>query len=269
MLQRIPHSHYNLYFIFNQYKQLLLNIFFIFLFLPSPLSISAEETGNLSSVRDMLKSGKISEASALLQKEVIDNPGNAEAHLLLGRTYLLEANEVRAVEEFDKASSIKEDYKKSISSEYFESGLILIKNPKRSNIGLHYLNKYLLENQDKTKEVASILYKEGFDMTLSNKFMSHVILDRAKELNPSYENDEEFYFAYSVKSAHKPDKVVKGGEEFLSKFPKSSHAPEVLYLMGEASLELRKPQDSRKYFKQAYDEFPETEWGEKAKEKLK
>ena len=59
------------------------------------------------------------------------------------------------------------------------------------------------------------------------------------------------------------------GEEFLSKFPKSSHAPEVLYLMGEASLELRKPQDSRKYFKQAYDEFPETEWGKKAKEKLK
>ena len=81
MLQRIPHSHYNLYFIFNQYKQLLLNIFFIFLFLPSPLSISAEETGNLSSVRDMLKSGKISEASALLQKEVIDNPGNAGSYI--------------------------------------------------------------------------------------------------------------------------------------------------------------------------------------------
>lgn len=223
----------------------------------------------MSNVKDLLKSGKIAEASALLQQEINAHPGNAEAHQLIGRVYLLAGDEVKASEAFDKAVSLDKGYREKVLFEYYEAGLILLKDPKKSNVGLHYLNKYLHDRPDKGIEFAAIFYTGGFKMIEANKFMAHVILERAKELNPSYEKDEGFYFSYSVKSAHKPADVISGGENFLARFPQSSSAAEVLYLMGEASQDLHKPQEARKYFYRASKEFPETEWGKKAASKLK
>lgn len=98
--------------------------------------------------------------------------------------------------------------------------------------------------------------------------MANAILKRALELNPPYEKDENFFFAYRIKSAYKSDDVIKGGEEFLKMFPGSEHAAEALFLMGDASLELRKPQQARDYFKRVKDNFPDTEWGTKAANRL-
>ncbi len=103
----------------------------------------------------------------------------------------------------------------------------------------------------------------------ANRFMAHVVLRRALELNPSYEQDEAFYFMYSVRSAKKPADVISGGKDFLEKFPKSSYVPEALYLIGEAYSNMRKPWQGRPYFKRLTDEFPETEWGARAARKLK
>lgn len=229
----------------------------------------AGKTSDISAVKDLLKSGKIAEASILLQKEINEHPENAEAHHLLGSMYLLEGNEVKASGEFDKAASIDKTYREKALPEYYEAGLVLLKDPKKSNIGLHYLDKYLHENRDKSLEVASILYREGLNMIEANRFMAHVILERAKDLNPSYEKDEAFYFAYTVKSAHKSADLITGGEDFLIRFPRSSSVPEVLYLIGDAYSEMRKQQEARIYFKRLAAEFPGTEWGKRAATRLK
>lgn len=229
----------------------------------------AESGRDMPAVKDLLKSGKIAEASTLLQMEITEHPDNAEAHHLLGRLYLLEGDEVKAAESFNRAVSIDESYRGESVSEYYGAGLILLKDPRRSNIGLHYLNKYLLERKDKGMEIAPLLYKEGLTMIEANKFMSHMMLARAKELNPAYEKDEEFYFAYTLRSAHKPADLIKGGREFMSKFPQGNRVAEVLYLMGEANIELRRPQEARDLFKRLAKEFPDTEWGRKAAMKLK
>lgn len=49
---------------------------------------------------------------------------------------------------------------------------------------------------------ASVLYDNGLNMIEKNRFMAHTILGRAMGLNPSYEKDEGFYLAYSVRSVH-------------------------------------------------------------------
>src|SRR3989304_4297947 len=72
--------------------------------------------------------------------------------------------------------------------------------------------------QDKGKELAAIFYEEGFKMVVMNKFMAHVILENAMKLNPLYENDEQFYLAYSVRSANKAADMIKGGELFIRRF---------------------------------------------------
>lgn len=244
-------------------------IIYILFFLISFLSLAfAEDAGNTSDVRYLLKTGKVAEATGLVQKEIAEHPENAGAHQALGRIYLLEGNEVKASGEFDKAASIDKDYSGKVIYEYYEAGLILLKDLKKSNIGLHYLNKYLLEKRDEDIEVASILYKEGFNMTGTNRFMAHVILGKAMELNPSYEKDEGFYFAYSVKSAHKSADVITGGGDFLTRFPGSRYVPEVLYLIGDAYFEMRKPQQAREYFKRVKERFPESEWAAKAAKRL-
>ena len=188
----------------------------------------------------------------------------AESHFLEGRTYLHEGNEIRASESFDKAVSIDKAYTAKVPDEYYHAGLVLIKDPKKSHIGLHYLDKYLLKRPDKGTELASLFHKEGLDMLGKNRFMANVLLERAMRLKPSYEQDEDFYFVYAVKSAHKPADMTKGGEDFLSRFPQSGRVPEVLYLMGDAYIDLRKPQEARKHFNRLSNEFPDTEWAKKA-----
>ncbi len=76
---------------------------YIFLILLTFFSPAYAEGGSdLSAARSILKSGKTTEASTLLQKEINEHPENAEAHHLLGRIYLLEGNEVKASVVFDK-----------------------------------------------------------------------------------------------------------------------------------------------------------------------
>lgn len=194
---------------------------------------------------------------------------DAEVHFLLGRNYLLAGNEVNALQEFNKAFEINKALKAKLSSEYYNAGVVLIKDPKKAHIGLHYLNNYLYDNKEKGPEIASLLHTEGLNMISSNKYMAHGMLKKVLELKPEYGKSEEFYFAYDVRSANKPNDVIKGGEDFIARFPKSSLVPEVLYLIGEAHYSLQKPSDGRKYFKEAAEKFPDTEWGKKAGQRLK
>ena len=191
-------------------------------------------------------------------------PVSAESYFHEGLSYLLEGNEVKATELFDKAISFDKAYSAKALDEYYRAGLLLIKNPKKSNIGMHYLDKYLDGKPEREKELAPVLYEEGLRMITQNKFMAHVLIERAMRLNPLYEKDDVFYFAYSVRSASKSADLIQGSEDFLSKFPQSSHVPEVLYWVGEAYVDLRKPHEARRYFNRASKEFPDTEWGKKA-----
>ena len=194
--------------------------------------------------------------------------GIAEKHFSEGRNYLQQGNEVKALEEFDKAVSIDKSFSAKLPDEYYSAGLILIKDPKKSNIGIHFLNNYLASNPHKGKELAPVLYDEGLKMVVMNKFMAQVILENAMRLNPLYEKDEEFFLVYSVRSASKAADMIKGGENFIRRFPQSSQIPEVMYLTGDAYFEMRKIQEARDYFKKVKDRFPDSEWGAKAAKRL-
>jgi TolA-binding protein len=193
-----------------------------------------------------------------------DESNAAEKHFSEGHNYLLQGNEVKASEAFEKAIAVDKGYSAKVPDEYYSAGLILIKDPKKSNIGIHYLNKYLTDKPDKGKELAAVLYDAGLNMTATNKFMAHVLLENAMRLNPIYEKDEEFYLAYSVRSTNKAADMIKGGENFIRRFPQSTYIPEVMYLTGDAYFEMRKIPEARDYFKKVKDRFPDSDWGAKA-----
>lgn len=232
-------------------------------------SVYSKETNVMSDIQALIKAGKISEASALLHTEIKVHPENAEVHFLLGRVYLFEGNDVDAMKEFDMAFEINKSFKDKLSSEYYNAGIVLISDPKKAHIGLHYINNYLFEHKEKGPEIASLLHTEGLNMISSNKYIAHVMLKEVLELKPEFEKDEVFFLAYDVRSAHKPNDVITGGEDFIARFPLSVFVPEVLYLIGDAHYTLQKPWAGRKYFKEAADKFPDTEWGKKAGVKLK
>lgn len=209
-----------------------------------------------------------SEGSDLHGNEEVEESYTAEEHFNQGQTYLVQGNEVKAAEAFDMAVSIDKSFSARVPDEYYIAGLILIKDPKKSNIGIHFLNNYLAGNPDKGKELAPVLYDEGLKMVVMNKFMAQVILENAMRLNPLYEKDEEFFLAYIVRSANKAADMIKGGENFMRRFPQSSHIPEVMYLTGDAYFEMRKIQEARDYFKKVKDRFPDSEWGAKAAKRL-
>ena len=209
-----------------------------------------------------------SEDSDLRENEEVEGSYTAEEHFNQGRTYLVQGNEVKASEAFDMAVSIDKSFSARVPDEYYIAGLILIKDPRKSNIGIHYLNKYLSDKPDKGKELAAIFYEEGFKMVVMNKFMAHVILENAMKLNPLYENDEQFYLAYSVRSANKAADMIKGGELFIRRFPQSIHIPEVMYLTGDAYFEMRKIPEARDYFKKVKDRFPDSECGKNGARRL-
>lgn len=187
----------------------------------------------------------------------------AEEYFLKGRTYLQEGNEIRASEFFDKAIGIDKRYIKKISEEYFKAGRLLIKDPGKSNIGFHFLTRALKAQPEKRMDIAYILRSGGFHLLDKNKFMAHVLLQKAIELNPSFARDDLFYFTFAVRSAHKSPDVITGGKDFIKKFPSSRYIPEALYMIGQAYVDVKNRKEAEVYFNRLKKEFPDTEWTKK------
>jgi len=187
----------------------------------------------------------------------------AESYIRKGRTYLIRGDEIEASRFFNKALSIDRRLKGKIIDEYFRAGRILIKNPQKSNIGLHFLLRVYRAKPEMRIDIARVLRDGGLSLLHKKLFMAHLILHKALELEPGFARDEEFYFNLQVKSAYKPQMVIIGGKDFLRKFPASKHVPEVLYLVGKAYEKLRNPRAANTFFKRLKKEFPRSPWTSK------
>lgn len=195
-----------------------------------------------------------------------NSSGDVEGYILKGRAYLVKGDEIQASRFFNKALAIDRRVKDRILDEYFKAGRILIKNPRKSNIGLHFLMRVYRAKPERRSDIAHVLHDGGLYLLDKNIFMAHMILHKALELDPEFTKDELFYFNLQVKSAYKPEMVIIGGKDFMRRFPSSKHTPEVLYLTGKAYEKLRNKKEARALFNRLKKEFPDSPWTKKLKE---
>ncbi|MBI4715489.1 MAG: tetratricopeptide repeat protein [Nitrospirae bacterium] len=242
--------------------------------IPAPAAASKSE-GNvepsvdpLAQARELIDAGKPSDAIPLLVNYLRGKPEETEGQFLLGEAFLFSANEVRAQEIFGKIAADRPEASDRVTKVFFQAGDRLIRAQGKRHIGMHYLNFSLQRDPSRGAEAAVIFHDTGLETVSENRWLAHQLLGRALELNPGYEDDDQFFAAYRVETAAKDAEILAGGETFLQRFPKSLLVPRVLFKMGEASLNTGKRTEARGYFKRLAEEFPDTEFGQKAKGRL-
>jgi tetratricopeptide (TPR) repeat protein len=76
---------------------------------------------NVDKAKDFMQAGMYPQAAALLEKEINDNPTNAEAHFQLGICYVNQGNYSSADERFASAVRLEPDYGYKIGREYMKA----------------------------------------------------------------------------------------------------------------------------------------------------
>src|SRR5581483_7061420 len=190
---------------------------------------SCSGSKEVAKAKEFLDAGMFDQAAILLKQEIQTNPKNAEAHMLLGVTYLGLGQSSAADQEFNTAFVLDEGLKPAASKRCYD------------------IAKYLM----KTKQVDA-----------------YAALMKAKTFNPSFDNDGEFFFAAYVQAEYGLSNKVDGAKRYLTLYPSGPHAAEASYTMADATYELRQKQQARDYFRQTAAQFPGTEWGNKANERL-
>lgn len=74
---------------------------------------------NVKKAKEFMDIKMYDQALEVLQKEILENPNNDEAHFLAGKVYLLKGNEAKAQESFERAIMLKTSYKTEIGKTYF------------------------------------------------------------------------------------------------------------------------------------------------------
>jgi Tfp pilus assembly protein PilF len=85
--------------------------------------VSVSYAGNVSKAKDFIKAGMYPQAIELLDKEIHDNPTNAEAHFELGSCYVTQGRYGDADARFASAVRLKADYGYKIGGIYKTAGL--------------------------------------------------------------------------------------------------------------------------------------------------
>jgi len=99
-------------------------VFLITLFLTLALAIPSYAffDSAVDKAEDFLKAKMVPQAIKVLEKEINEDPTNAEAHFLLGQCYLKEGRFRQAEERFESATALKSKYKDKVGQIYHSEG---------------------------------------------------------------------------------------------------------------------------------------------------
>jgi len=115
---------------------------------------------NVDKAKDFMKAGMYPQAIALLEKEINDNPTNAEAHFQLGICYINQNNYSSADERFASAVRLKPEYGYKIGKEYKKVGEEFIRKGNYSR-AKSLFSKAVNYQPDLKKEIALMYFDIG------------------------------------------------------------------------------------------------------------
>ena len=110
--------------------------------------------------RDLMKANMAPQAIELLQKEILENPTNAEAHLELGNIFLEQGNYRAAGERFKGVAGLEPKFSKQIGERCAQTGYSLLDRGQQE-AAVTVLNMAILANPALRKEIAQHCFDKG------------------------------------------------------------------------------------------------------------
>jgi len=198
---------------------------------------------DVDKAKEFIQAGMYHQAISLLEKEIADNPTNAEAHYQLGICYVDQGNSNRAEEKFSISVHLKPDYRFKIGRAYKKMADVALNRGKLSSIRSHY-DKAINYNPSLRKDIASNLLKKG----LQGGKNADVILSQAISYNRKLEKEvTNYYYALSQQTTGgKSLEILKKANNYSRKYDSE---------IGNKLLEIANRQESessrKKYIEEA------------------
>src|SRR5205085_5384731 len=102
----------------------------------------------------------------------------------------------------------------------------------------------------------------------TNKSKAHTALMKAKELDPSLQRDEQFFFLAYIDTEDNDVARMDAAKKYLTLFPSGANTAQVIYELAEGLKSSGDRNQAKIYFSQVASQFPTTEWGKKANDRL-
>ena len=179
--------------------------------------------------KEFIDAGMFDQATILLKQEIQSAPKNAEAHMLLGVAYLGQGMSALAEQELNTATVLD--------------------------------NSITKEAAKRCLDVAKYLVK-------SNKSNAHAALMKAKELDPSLERDETFFFLTYIDTEENEMVRMEAAKKYLTLFPSGPNTAQATYELAESLMSSGDRDQAKTYYAQLVSQSLATEWGKKASNRL-
>lgn len=232
------------------------------------LFFSGCRSKEMGRAEDFLAAGMCDQVVPLLQMEVQANPKNAEAHFLLGKAYLCLASEKDAKESFSKAILLDGSYSKKVPQAYFEVAINFLLDEEKVDKAIDYMKSAYSANKDLRSEAAASM-KEAAIRLMDTKSQKAVKLAKmVLDLDPTADKDGDIYFLARIIGAESKGVLPTNCQNYLTVFQKGKRSAQVLFMLAEHDYDLRNFAKAKGEFNQVAIQYSDTEWGQKAKDKL-
>jgi len=128
------------------------------------LSVTSCGSKNVKKAKEFITVKMYDQALELLQKEIIENPNNQEAHFLSGNAYLLKGDDENAKQAFERAILIETSYKGEVGKFYIQIANENLENNENRALRLYQeACKYDLSLKE---QVAQIFFNKAIEIAL-------------------------------------------------------------------------------------------------------
>ena len=173
---------------------------------------------NVDKAKEFMQAGMYPQATTLLEKEISDNPTNAEAHFQLGICYINQNNYSSADDRFASAVRLKSDYGYKIGKEYKKTADFAVNKSRLSDAKTLY-DKVIEYDPSLKKGIAQKLFRDGKQNDDDQLLSLVVSLDR------SFSNDvADYYYSLSQRSQGEDSlQVLSKALSYSDKYRKEFH----------------------------------------------
>lgn len=193
------------------------------------LMSSCSGSKEVRKAKEFLDAGMFDQAIILLKQEVQTDPKNAEAHMLLGIAYLGKGMNALAEQELNTATVLD--------------------------------NSLTQEAGKRCYDVAKYLVK-------TDRSKAHTALIKARDYDLSLEKEEQFFFLTYIDTEPNEEARMEAAKKYLTLFPSGANTAQATYELAEGLMSSGDRDQAKIYFNQVASQFPATEWGKKASDRL-
>jgi len=171
---------------------------------PVPEASAGWFGSEMGKAKEYISANMYPQAAALLEEEINDDPGNAEAHYLLGKCYLNIGDIEKAEDRFKSAIKLKPDeYAALIGDEFMSAGMSFLKSDKYDTASALFYKAIEYRPDLKSKIVPKLLASGKTTLESGQPEKAYEIFRVAHKMKSDAGGDiSDIYFHYAQTQEH-------------------------------------------------------------------